>query len=64
VVVAGLTFTAVPLVTGRLPGVIAPVPLTKTAVRLALAPALIVAGVAAKLVIVGAGGADPPQPIT
>jgi hypothetical protein len=51
----GLTLTAVPLVTVRLPGVITPVPLAKTAVRLALPPTVIVAGFASKLVIVGAG---------
>ena len=55
VVVVGLTLTAVPLVTVRLPGVITPVPLEKTAVRLELPPARIVAGLATKLVIVGAG---------
>jgi hypothetical protein len=55
VVVVGLTLTAVPLVTGRLPGVITPVPLAKTAVRFELPPAVIVAGLATKLVIVGAG---------
>lgn len=51
----GLTLTAVPLVTVRLPGVITPVPLANTAVRLELDPELIVAGLAPKLVIVGAG---------
>jgi hypothetical protein len=55
VVVAGLTLTPVPLVAARLPGVITPVPLAKTAVRLELAPAAIDAGFAPKLVIVGAG---------
>jgi hypothetical protein len=54
VVAAGLTLTAVPLVTGRLPGVITPVPLTKSANRLELEPAPICAGVATKLVIAGA----------
>ena len=54
-VVVGLTLTAVPLVTARLPGVITPVPLAKTAVRLELPPAVVVAGLATKLVIVGAG---------
>ena len=54
VVAAGLTLTGVPLVTGRLPGVIIPVPLTKLAVRLELAPDAIVAGLATKLVIAGA----------
>ena len=68
-VVAGLTLAGVPFVTARLPGVITPVPLAKTAVRLELAPAVMAAGFATKLVIVGAGGAgviegvDPPQPV-
>jgi hypothetical protein len=42
-----------------------PVPLAKTAVKLVLPPAAIIAGVAPKLVIEGAGGTkvdDPPQP--
>jgi hypothetical protein len=56
VVVVGLTLTAVPLVTGRFPGVITPVPPAKTAVRLVLPPAVIVVGLAPKLVIVGAVG--------
>ena len=51
----GLTLTGVPLITARLPGVTPPVPLAKTAVRAVLAPAVIVAGLAVKLVIVGAG---------
>ena len=51
----GLTLTGVPLVAGRLPGVITPVPLAKTAVRLELPPTVIVAGLATKLVIVDAG---------
>jgi hypothetical protein len=55
VVVVGLTLTAVPLITARLPGVITPVPLEKTAVRLELPPTVIVSGLATKLVIVGAG---------
>jgi hypothetical protein len=54
VVVVGPTLTAVPLVTGRLPGVITPVPFAKTPVRFVLPPAAIVAGFAVKLVIVGA----------
>jgi hypothetical protein len=66
-VAAGLTEIAVPLVTAVLPGVITPLPFEKTAVRLELAPAAIVAGLAVKLVIVGGGGVvdvisdDPPQ---
>lgn len=54
-VVAGLTFTGVPLVMDKLPGVMTPVPLVKTAVRAVFSPAVIVAGFAAKLVIAGAG---------
>jgi hypothetical protein len=55
VVTVGLTLTAVPLVTARLPGVITPVPFAKTAVRLELPPAPIDVGLATKLLIVGAG---------
>jgi hypothetical protein len=55
VVVVGLTLTAVPLVTETLPGVMTPVPFEKTAVRLELVPDEMVAGLAAKLVITGAG---------
>jgi hypothetical protein len=55
VVAAGLTLTAVPLVTAISPGSIMPVPLAKTAVRLELPPARIAVGLAVKLVIVGAG---------
>lgn len=67
VVVVGLTLSGVPLVTARLPGVMTPVPLEKTAVRLELPPIAMVAGFAAKLAIADAGGAgddddDPPQP--
>jgi hypothetical protein len=51
VVVVGLTVTAAPLVAGRLPGVITPVPFAKTPVRAALdAPAMEV-GFAVKLAI-------------
>ena len=50
-VAVGLTLTAVPLVTGILPGVISPVPPAKTAVRLELLPEVIPSGLAAKLVI-------------
>jgi hypothetical protein len=53
VVAVGLTLTAVPLVTEMLPGVITPVPPANTPVRLELAPAAIVAGLATKLVIAG-----------
>jgi hypothetical protein len=62
VVTAGLTLTAAPLVAGRLPGVITPVPFANTPVRLALPPTVIVAGVAAKLVIVGVDDIDDPDP--
>ena len=54
-VAVGLTLTGVPLVTVRLPGVITPVPLAKTAVRLELPPIAMVTGFAIKLVIDGAG---------
>lgn len=72
VLAVGLTFTAVPLVTGKLPGVMTPVPLAKTAVRAELPPAVIVAGLAVKLVMEGAGDtvtvtvlvAVPPEPET
>ena len=50
----GVTLTAVPLAAGRLPGVITPVPLANPPVRLAVPPAAIDAGLAAKLAIVGA----------
>jgi hypothetical protein len=53
-VVVGLTLTATPLVAVRLPGVITPVPPVKTAVRPELDPAVMVAGLAVKLVIAGA----------
>jgi len=77
VVVVGLTETAVPLVTELLtvvlPAVITPVPPEKTAVRLELAPALMVAGLAVKLVMEGAATTvtvavevtlGPPDPLT
>lgn len=54
-VAVGLTLTGVPLVTERLLGETTPVPPVKTAVRFALAPALMVAGLAVKLVITGTG---------
>ena len=50
----GETVTAVPLVTAIFPGVTTPVPLAKTAVRLADPPAEIDVGFAVKLVTVGA----------
>ena len=59
----GLTCTAVPLVAGMLPGVITPEPPLNTPVKLELAPASIVAGLAAKLVIDGGGlVVEPPVP--
>jgi hypothetical protein len=67
VVVVGLTVTAVPLVAGRLPGVMTPVPLEKTPVRVEEDPAAMVVGLAVKLVIEGVGGGvlddPPPQPV-
>ena len=54
-VVVGLTGTAVPLVTVMAPGEMTPVPPVKTAVRLELVPASMVAGAATKLVMTGAG---------
>jgi hypothetical protein len=66
VVVAGLTLTGVPLVAARLPGVIMPAPFEKTPVKLELAPAVMVAGLAAKLAIEGVRICcwlvEPPQP--
>jgi hypothetical protein len=55
VVAVGLTVTATLEVAARLPGVITPVPLAKTPVRVALCPAVMVVGLATKLVIDGAG---------
>jgi hypothetical protein len=51
------------------PGVIIPVPFTNTPVNVALAPAVMVAGLATKLVIEATGGGggvvfdDPPHPV-
>jgi hypothetical protein len=53
VVWEGVTVTAVPLVAGKLPGLITPVPAEKTPVSVAVAPAVIDVGVAVKLVMVG-----------
>jgi hypothetical protein len=55
VVAVGLTVTAVPVVAAILPGVITPVPLANTPVSVALCPAVIVAGLATKLAMVGNG---------
>jgi hypothetical protein len=69
VVAVGLTFTATPLVAGRLPGVITPVPFAKTPVRAALVPFVMEVGFAVKLLIEGGGGGGgvlddpPPQPV-
>jgi fructose 1,6-bisphosphatase len=53
VVVEGVTATAVPLIAGRFPGVITPVPFAKIPVRFEVPPAVIDVGFAIKLVIVG-----------
>ena len=61
--------TGVPLVAATLPGVITPVPLLNTPVRVVLCPAVMVATLAVKLVIEAGGvvGVEleepPPQPI-
>ena len=52
----GLTVTPTPLVAGRSPGVITPVPLAKTPVRVALDPSVMVGEFAVKLVMEGGGG--------
>jgi hypothetical protein len=56
VVTVGETLTGDPLVAGRLPGVIMPVPLEKTPVRLVELPDVMLAGLAMKLVMVGGAG--------
>jgi hypothetical protein len=58
VVAVGLTFTATPLVAGRFPGVMTPVPFAKTPVKAAVDPSIIEARFAVKLVIEGGGGSD------
>jgi hypothetical protein len=68
VVAVGLTVTAVPVVAGRLPGVIRPVPPLKTPVRVVLCPSVMVAEPEVKLVITGTTGGvleepPPPQPV-
>jgi hypothetical protein len=69
VVVVGLTVTAAPLLAGRLPGEMTPVPFAKTPVRVALDPSVMEVGFAVKLVIEGDGGGvwalddPPPQPV-
>jgi hypothetical protein len=68
VVAVGLTVTAVPLVAGRLPGVMRPVPPLKTPVRVVLCPSVMVAEPEVKLVITGRTGGvleePPPQPVS
>jgi hypothetical protein len=56
VVCVGVTLTAFPLVTERLPGIITPVPPLNTPVRFTEFPAVTVRGLATKLVITGAAG--------
>ena len=67
VLVVALTVTATPLVAGRLPGVMTPVPFAKTPVRVALDPSVMEVGFTVKLVIEGGGVwvlDDPlPQPV-
>ena len=53
VVTEGEALTGVPLVAGRLAGVITPVPLAKTPVRLVEPPAVMLVGFAVKLTILG-----------
>src|SRR5580692_1855883 len=55
VVVVGLTVTATPLIAAILPGVITPVPLAKTPVRVALCPVVMVVGRAVRLALMCAG---------
>jgi len=57
-------------VTAILPGLMTPVPFTKTPVNVALAPDVMVAGLAVKLVMEGTGGGggveepdEPPHPV-
>lgn len=72
VVAVGLTLIEAPLVMVRLPGVMTPEPFENTAVRLALAPGAMVAGLALKLAMAGAGllllpppeDEPPPQPVS
>lgn len=68
-VAVGLTGTATPLLAGRSPGVMTPVPFAKMPVRVALDPSVMEVGFAVKLVIEGDGGGVwalddlPPQPV-
>ena len=60
----GLTEMAVPLVAGMLPGVMTPAPFAKAAVRVAVDPDVMVAGVAVKLEMATAGGGGvEPHPV-
>ena len=54
-VVVGLMVTATPLLAGRLPGVMTPVPFAKTPVRAAVDPSVMEVRFAVKLVIEGGG---------
>ena len=56
VVAEGATGTGTPLLAARLPGVMTPVPLEKTPVRLDVDPAVIEEGLAVKLEIDGETG--------
>jgi len=53
VVSEGVTLTAAPLVTERLPGVMTPVPPVKTPVKLVVPPGVTEVGLATKLVMTG-----------
>lgn len=69
VVAVGLTFTGSPLVAGRLPGLITPVPFAKTPVSAVLVPVVMFAEFAVKLLMEGGGGGGgvlddpPPHPL-
>ena len=62
VVVVGETVIAVPEVTEVLPGVIRPIPLLKTGVRVVEVPAVILAAPAVSEVAIGPG-TEPPPPL-
>jgi hypothetical protein len=63
VVVVGETVIAVPDVAGRLPGVITPVPLLKTGVKVVIVPAVMTAAPAVREVAIGPGTEPPPPPL-